>query len=97
MQAADAGFADLLAQRRDGDGDLDRRLRKVAAEVEDVMRRAKAQGALRDDVEMADVALLLAANAGVISATRGVAPGAWERFAALMLDALRAEPRVPPS
>jgi hypothetical protein len=58
--------------------------------LSDVVERAKAAGALRADFVLEDLVLLLMANAGVVNATKGYAPRAWERFATYMLDALRA-------
>lgn len=95
IQAADPGFADVLARAHPAGEHPDPRLRAAAAQIDDVVRRAKAQRFLRGDFEIADVGLLLAANAGVVNATRGVAPAAWERFAGLMLDAFSAGGSVP--
>lgn len=90
MQAADAGFADVLALTFPATAELDRQLRTATAGLHDVVERAKAAGALRADFVMEDLVLLLIANAGVVNATKRHAAKAWERFAAYMLDAFRA-------
>ncbi len=90
MQAADAGFADVLALTFPATAELDRRLRHATAGLDQLVQRAKAQGALRPDFVIEDLVLLLMANAGVVSATKRHAPLAWERFSAYMLDAFRA-------
>jgi AcrR family transcriptional regulator len=95
MQAADAGFADVLALTFPATAALDRELRNATAGLNGVVERAKAAGALRADFVMEDLVLLLMANAGVVNATKRHAPRAWERFAAYMLDAFRAPSRSP--
>ena len=65
-----------------------------------MIARAQQAGALRPDIGVGDVVVLLLANAGVLEATREHAPQAWRRFAALMVDAMRAgthEPLPPPT
>jgi len=90
MQAADTGFADVLALTFPATAELDRQLRSATAGLGDVIERAKDAGALRADFALEDLVLLLMANAGVVNATKRHAPNAWKRFAAYMLDAFRA-------
>ena len=61
----------------------------------ELVRRAQAEGALRSDFVAEDLVLLLMANAGVVRGTREAAPTAWQRFVALVLEALRAEQAHP--
>jgi AcrR family transcriptional regulator len=98
MQADDVGFADVLALTFPSSLDLDRRLRQATAGLGEVVERAKVAGALRPDFVMEDLVVLLMANAGVVNATKGHAPKAWERFATYMLDGFRAPGRsvLPP-
>jgi AcrR family transcriptional regulator len=95
MQAADAGFADVLALTFPATPELDRQLRKATAGLERVIEAAQAAGALRTDFVVQDLVLLLMANAGVVNATKRYAPNAWERFAAYMLDAFRLSGHAP--
>jgi AcrR family transcriptional regulator len=90
MQAADAGCADVLSLTFPTTAELDRQLRAATAGLNEVVARAKAAAALRADFVLEDLVLLMIANAGVVNATKGHAPRAWERFAAYMLDAFRA-------
>ncbi|MGA3220489.1 MAG: helix-turn-helix domain-containing protein [Acidimicrobiales bacterium] len=90
MQAADAGCADVLSLTFPTTTELDRQLRAATAGLSDVVERARTAGALRADFVLEDLVLVLMANAGVVNATKCHAPKAWERFAAYMLDALRA-------
>ena len=56
--------------------------------VEQLMRRAQAQGALRADTTPDDISLMMC---GLGSVVRTIpAPDVWRRYVALMLDGLRA-------
>ena len=57
--------------------------------------RAQAEGSIRADLVVADVLVLLLANAGVLTATGTAAPDAWRRFAAIMVDGFMADARTP--
>jgi AcrR family transcriptional regulator len=90
MQAADAGFADVLSRTFPASAAVDRRLRKATAGLGDVVERAKAAGRLRADFVIEDLVLVLMANAGVVNVTKRHAPAAWERLVAYLLDGFRA-------
>jgi AcrR family transcriptional regulator len=93
MQAADAGLADVLVLTFPLSPSLARRRRETHAAFGALVERAQRSGALRDDFVTEDLPVLLMANAGVIHATREVAPDAWRRFAAYMVDSYRAPSR----
>jgi AcrR family transcriptional regulator len=97
MQAADAGFADVVALTCPVNPQLDERHRAATANLDKVVERAKAERKLRADFVIEDLVLvlLLIANAGVGTATRHFAPRAGPRFATLMLDAFRMEGASP--
>jgi hypothetical protein len=59
--------------------------------VERLLSRAQAEGAVRTDVTPEDMEFVFWSNGRVVEATREVAPNAWRRNLALMLDAFRAE------
>ncbi|WP_218108401.1 TetR/AcrR family transcriptional regulator [Actinacidiphila rubida] len=93
MQADDRGFTDLITMSlppAKHSAELRDRGRRAAMKV---IGRAQEAGALREDLVLEDLALLLMANAGVVRATRDVAPHAWRRWLAFMLDGLRVAPR----
>jgi AcrR family transcriptional regulator len=92
LQAADAGLKDLLAlgaHRAPAKGSPAAHAR---ADLELLVRRAQEQGSLRPDFVVADLSMLLLANAGVVTATHCTVPDAWRRFAAYMIDAFRTPP-----
>lgn len=93
MQAADAGFADVITLTFPATAELDRELRAASAGINDVVERAKVSGALRPDFVLEDLVVALMANAGVVNATSAHAPGAWQRFVSYQLDAFRATGR----
>jgi len=68
---------------------------EAVEKVKVLIARAQDDGSLRPDVVVADLVVLLLANAGVLKATGNAAPDAWRRFAALMVDGFRARPDVP--
>lgn len=89
MQADDRGFTDLITMSLPSakhSAELRDRARRAAVKV---IGRAQEAGVLREDFVLEDLALLLMANAGVVRATRDVAPHAWRRPLAFMLDGFR--------
>jgi hypothetical protein len=63
--------------------------------VSDLWRRlitwAQEQGAMRRDLVLNDMFVLLWSHSRIIEASYGVAPHAWRRHLHLMLDAYRAD------
>lgn len=95
LQAADAGLRDLLTTAFPASSAVERRTNDTVQKVKDLIGRAQDDGELRPDVVVADIVVMLLANAGVLRATGASAPDAWRRFAALMVDAFRARPETP--
>jgi AcrR family transcriptional regulator len=91
MQAADRGLSDVLAQTFPTAKALEAQRAESYGGLVELVRRAQAQGTLRPDFVMEDFVLLLMANAGVVQATRELAPEASRRFVGLLLDGFRAE------
>jgi AcrR family transcriptional regulator len=58
--------------------------------VDELMERAKAQGRMRPDARAADLRVLWAGAARILAADGVDDPAEWRRYAALVLDALRA-------
>ncbi|CAN5526349.1 TetR/AcrR family transcriptional regulator [soil metagenome] len=95
MQATDAGLRDLLTTAFPASSVIEQRTGEAVEKLRTLISRAQADGSLRPDLAVADVVVMLLANAGVVSATSASAPAAWRRFAALMVDAYSAVPRTP--
>ena len=91
LAADDLGFNELTS--------IDRPARGGAAAVrsnihqlwQQLLTRAQEAGALRPDLVLGDMFVLLWSQSRIIEATYGVAPQAWRRHLYLMLDAYRAE------
>jgi AcrR family transcriptional regulator len=89
LQAADAGLKDLLALGSHGSPAPDGVAARALADLEQLVRRAQEQGSLRPDFVVADLSMLLLANAGIVTATHCTVPDSWRRFAAYMIEAFR--------
>jgi len=95
LQANDAGMRDLLTTAFPSSPEIEERTKAAVEKVKVLITRAQEDGSLRPDVVMADLVVMLLANAGVLKATGNAAPDAWRRFAALMVDSFRAQPDAP--
>ena len=79
--ALQAGVAsDLLAEAR----------RRLWGAVGELMERAKAQGRMRESATSADLRILWGGAARMLTADGVDDPAEWRRYAALVVDALRA-------
>ncbi|MFJ9350001.1 TetR/AcrR family transcriptional regulator [Streptomyces sp. NPDC101237] len=90
LQACDRAFNDLASARLPvhalGRGMFERSQERAAQ----IFRNAQEQGVLRPDVTPQDIAFVIWSQAGIIRATRAVAPQAWRRHLHLLLDGFRA-------
>ena len=57
----------------------------------ELVRRAQAAGALRDDFAPQDIPLLQMMLGAVVDATQPVRPELWRRYLALIVDGMRAD------
>jgi AcrR family transcriptional regulator len=98
LQAADPGRRALLTTAFPASSLIEQRVADTVEKMGLLVERAHAAGALRPDVGVGDVVVMLLANAGVLEATHTHAPDAWRRFAALMVDAFCTGPttELPP-
>ncbi|MFI6501989.1 TetR/AcrR family transcriptional regulator [Nonomuraea typhae] len=87
-----AAFVSAVPRAADFAADRDRTLGKVAG----LARRAKAEGELRPDFVLDDLIMVLMANGGIRTGSPAAAVAASRRFAALLIQGLRAEPAIPP-
>jgi AcrR family transcriptional regulator len=91
-QAGNRAFINVLSAREPGEPVprlLSQRLRSLLREL---VRRAQADGDLRDDVAASDVLMVLLANARISEGTAETGKAYAKRFLALQLDALRPRP-----
>lgn len=94
LQAADPGRRALLTTAFPPSSLIEQRVADTVEKVGVLVDRAHCAGAVRPDVGVGDVVVMLLANSGVLEATHAHAPNAWRRFAALMVDAFCTGPRT---
>jgi AcrR family transcriptional regulator len=88
-QAADRGLKDVLIGTARGEGRVAHARDRIAPVVDELVERAQAAGALRDDVAASDLALLQFMLGALIDYTHDVDPEAWRRLLGIVLDGLR--------
>ena len=89
LQAANRGFTDVCVQALAPDTAIERAKERGHSLFVALLDRARAAGALRPDVDTSDVGLLVWAAVQATEGLRGVAPDAWRRHLAIVLDGLR--------
>jgi AcrR family transcriptional regulator len=89
LHVRDRGFFDAAVTRVN----KEQRLRDIRDEIVaiagELLLRARAAGAVRDDVEPQDLPLLMCAAAGAAAPVHGALPDLWRRYVGLILDGLR--------
>jgi AcrR family transcriptional regulator len=90
LQAHDRGFGDLTSVRLPDSGSMERARARMYELSCRLVERAQQDGSLRPDVTPEDLAFLIWAHTRITDATHAIAPRAWRRQLALMLDGLRA-------
>ncbi|HUZ26052.1 MAG TPA: helix-turn-helix domain-containing protein [Streptosporangiaceae bacterium] len=91
LQAGDLGFNELASADRPATGDAAHVRARIHHLWRSLLTRAQEHGAVRADLVLNDMFVLLWSHSRIIGATYGVAPRAWRRHLHLMLDAYRAE------
>ncbi|MFI6661213.1 TetR/AcrR family transcriptional regulator [Streptomyces sp. NPDC050523] len=90
--AADRGTNDLMTTSLESVSSLDAIHAHNRETIADLLRRGQAQGTVRPNLTTEDVLVALAALGRVVPALSTVAPDAWTRPLALLLDGFRANP-----
>lgn len=96
LQANDAGMRDLLMMSFPDVPEVDALAHEAQVRVDALLERAKAAGRVRADAVPEDLALIVLGNAEVVARTHEKAPDSWRRYAALMVEGLRARPDAVP-
>jgi AcrR family transcriptional regulator len=95
FQLEDRAFAEVLFREEAGDEPLARARERIAPHVIALIERAKAQGAVRPDVEVGDFPVLNLMFMTMVNATRDVAPDAWRRYLNIVLAGLQPSASLP--
>ncbi|MFI6564064.1 TetR/AcrR family transcriptional regulator [Streptomyces sp. NPDC050534] len=90
--AADRGTNDLMTTSLESVTSLDAIHAHNRETIADLLRRGQEQGTVRPNLTTEDVLVALAALGRVVPALSTVAPDAWTRPLALLLDGFRANP-----
>lgn len=91
LQTADRGLKELALGNDCGHARVTRARERIGPKAERLVERARAAGAVRDDLEVTDLPMLHVAAGAIADATRDVAPDVWRRTLTLVLDGLRPE------
>nr|WP_296779129.1 TetR/AcrR family transcriptional regulator [Rhodococcus sp. (in: high G+C Gram-positive bacteria)] len=92
LNAQNQGFTEAFIAEYPGTIDLVAHRREALRSFSLLARRAQEQGELRQDFVVDDLVLILMANRGLSAASPQERVRAARRFAALMIDSLRASP-----
>ncbi|NUP50833.1 MAG: TetR/AcrR family transcriptional regulator [Catenulispora sp.] len=95
LLAAERGYTDVYRTRLADTPVIDAARKRMGVFKAQIMARAKAAGALRDDVETTDIIMAFWGISAIAESTRDTAPDAWRRHLALVLDGLRADAAHP--
>ncbi|MGV9254088.1 TetR/AcrR family transcriptional regulator [Streptomyces sp. NPDC003697] len=94
--AADRGTNDLMTTNLQGVASLEAIHAHNRTTIDVLLRRGQEQGSIRPDLTTEDLLFTLAALGRAVPALTTVAPDAWLRPLALLLDGLRARPAAAP-
>ena len=97
MQSADRGLREVLMGVHD-DEQMEQVNDRLSGPLRELVDRAKAAGAVRSDVEVTDVGIVVLMLCTVADITGDASPELWRRYLPMLLDGLRstAAPPVPP-
>jgi AcrR family transcriptional regulator len=95
LQVADRALKELLLSTSTAHARIEQGRSQIQPVVEAILDRARASGAVRDDLDISDVLLLQHAIGEAADYTQEVAPDAWRRILCIALDGLKPDRRRP--
>ncbi|MEU2085058.1 TetR/AcrR family transcriptional regulator [Streptomyces albus] len=96
LHARDRGFTAAFVTAFPRAADFAAARQRALGKVAELARRAKAAGKLRPDFVVDDLIMMLMANGGIRTTSPAATVAASQRFAALLIQGMRAEPAVVP-
>jgi AcrR family transcriptional regulator len=90
MQIRDRGFFQANAERMMADPQIQARKAEITVAVEELVRRAKAEGSLREDIVPGDIHALSCAAVQAATTDPSASPRAWKRYLQVITDGMRA-------
>jgi len=94
-QVADRALKELLLSTSSAHARIERGRAQIEPIVEAILERARAAGAVREDLALSDLLMLQHAVGEAAAYTHEVAPEAWRRIMCIALDGLRPDRRRP--
>ncbi|WP_216898913.1 TetR/AcrR family transcriptional regulator [Nocardia alni] len=94
-QSRDRGFTDICVRSLPPESPIEITKLRGHTLFHELIARVQESGALRSDVDVADIGLLLWAIVRATEAVRVQAPDAWRRHLGVLLDGLRADAAHP--
>jgi AcrR family transcriptional regulator len=92
-QAADRGLKELLLGTQHGRDRVGQARARLKPIVDQLIERAKSAGAVRQDFEGTDLAVIHLMLGASIDFTEHLAPETWRRYLEIVLEGLRPQPR----
>lgn len=89
LQAANLPLRDVFLSHGAQEGRIAEQRRRIGPLLEKLVARARAQGSLRDDFTLGDLAFAMWSFAPLFEATASIAPNAWRRHLRIVLDGMR--------
>jgi AcrR family transcriptional regulator len=93
-QTADRGLREVLMGVHDPD-DMKRVNERITAALATTVERAKQAGAVRPDIELSDIGVVVLMLCMVADVTGDIAPDLWRRYLPMLLDSLRSGSELP--
>lgn len=90
LQLVDRGFTEVLTLTFPASLRAEQHRRRAYTAMTELIARAQAEGALREDFSPEDIVMILMAHAGVVAAGGDIAPALSDRLLAYLLDAFSA-------
>lgn len=87
-QSTDRGLREVLMGVHDAE-ELQRVNERISVPLRRIVDRAKAQGAIRQDIESTDIGVIVLMLCTVADITADLAPDLWRRYLPMLLDGLR--------
>lgn len=94
-QAEDRGFTDICVRSLPDHSPIEQTKARGRELIRELVTRAQTSGALRPDVDLTDIGLLLWSVVRATDPIRKSAPDAWRRHVSVLLDGLRTEAAHP--
>jgi AcrR family transcriptional regulator len=95
LQTRDRALRELVLGSREGMQRVSRIRARMLPLGTQLVQRAKEAGCVRPDFEPEDIPILLVMLTTIVDAARDVEPDLWRRYAAILVQGLRATPTPP--